>query len=338
MFLRSDPANLQLPSKLLSRQSAPVSEATRQTRTHLMNLFDQVGLHPRSDLGQNFLIDLNVLEYVVATAELTPRDVVLEVGAGTGGMTAFMAQHAGAVISVEVDTNMAAMAQSAIAGFENVTLIQGDALKNKNHFRPEVLEAIHQELAKDPERRLKLVANLPYSIATPVVSNLVASDLPWTRMVITIQLELAQRMVAGPGRSNYGALSVWLQSQCHVKLLKRLGPQVFWPRPQVNSAIVRLSPAPNKCGPIADRKFLQDFLRRLFVQRRKLMRGVIAGMYRKEISKERVDALLAEMDLGGNTRAETLPPYVLVQLGNRLHEIVGGSRATPDSSGGEEEE
>ena len=290
-----------------------------------MDLFDQIGLHPRSDLGQNFLIDLNILEFVVASAELSTDDVVLEIGSGTGGMTAFMAQQAAAVVSVEVDSNMAAMAKSAIAGFENVTLIQADALKNKNNFNPAVIDAVQTELAKDPNRGLKLVANLPYSIATPVVSNLVASELPWTRMVVTIQYELARRMVASPCKGNYGALSVWLQSQAYVKFLKRLGPQAFWPRPQVNSAVIRLIPAPNKTGPIADRRFLQDFLRRLFVQRRKLMRGVVVGMYRKQIAKKEIEAILEELELTGNTRAEELPPYALVKLANRLHAAIEGN-------------
>jgi len=321
-----------------------MSEATRQTRTHLMSLFERIGLHPRSDLGQNFLIDLNILEFIVKTAELSKNDVVLEVGAGTGGMTAFMAKEAAAVVSVEVDPNMAAMAREMTADFDNVTLINVDALKNKNRFRPEVIEVVQAELAKDPARRLKLVANLPYSIATPVVSNLVASDLPWERMVITIQLELAQRMTASPGRSSYGALSVWLQSQCHVKLVKRLGPQAFWPRPQVNSAVVRLVPAPGKSGPIADRKFFQDFLRRLFVQRRKMMRSVLVGMYRKELDKPQVDAILDELKFAPKARAEDLQPYELVKLSNRFYEALqasGGCQPPEaiedDSSEGEEE-
>lgn len=314
-----------------------MSEATRQTRTHLMGLFEKIGLHPRSDLGQNFLIDLNVLEYVVKNAELTDRDVVLEVGAGTGGMTAFMAKEAAAVVSVEFDRNMAAMAREATAGFPNVTLINADVLKNKNNFRPEVLDALRAELAKDPDPRLKLVANLPYNIATPVVSNLVASDLPWVRMVVTIQLELGQRMAAGPGRSNYGALSVWLQSQAYVKVLKRLPPSVFWPRPKVNSAIVKLTPAPNKAGVIADRRFFQDFLRRLFVQRRKMMRSVLVSMFRKELDKPEVDAILDELGHGPKDRAEELEPYKLVKLANRFYEAVrakGGDTAV----GREEEE
>ncbi|HEX6984474.1 MAG TPA: 16S rRNA (adenine(1518)-N(6)/adenine(1519)-N(6))-dimethyltransferase RsmA [Planctomycetaceae bacterium] len=317
-----------------------MSDAKRQTRTHLMGLFEKIGLHPRSDLGQNFLIDLNILEYVVKSAELSKRDVVLEVGAGTGGMTAFMAKEAAAVVSVEVDRNMAAMAREAVAGFDNVTLVNVDALKSKNRFRPEVVDALRAELAKRPDRRLKLVANLPYSIATPVVSNLVASDLPWERMVVTIQLELAQRMVAGPGKSNYGALSVWLQSQCHVKLLKRLPPAVFWPRPQVNSAIVQLVPAPNKAGGIADRPFFQDFLRRLFAHRRKFMRGVIVGMYRRQLDKPEIDAILDDLGFGLKARAEELEPYQLVKLANRLHAAVAekGSREPSAQSGDEEEE
>jgi 16S rRNA (adenine1518-N6/adenine1519-N6)-dimethyltransferase len=314
-----------------------MSEAKRQTRTHLMGLFEKIGLHPRSDLGQNFLIDLNILEFIVKTAELSKNDVVLEVGAGTGGMTAFMAKEAAAVVSVEVDPNMAAMAREMTADFDNVTLINVDALKNKNHFRPEVIDVVQAELSKDPGRRLKLVANLPYSIATPVVSNLVASDLPWDRMVITIQLELAQRMTASPGRSSYGALSVWLQSQCHVKLVKRLGPQAFWPRPQVNSAVVRLVPAPGKSGPIADRKFFQDFLRRLFVQRRKMMRSVLVGMYRKQIGKEIVDATLEELNLSPKSRAEDLQPYELVKLSNRLFESIQASGGRDPSKATDEE-
>ncbi len=304
-----------------------------------MGLFEKIGLHPRSDLGQNFLIDLNILEFVVQSAEISDRDVILEIGSGTGGMTAFMAKDAAAVITVEVDDNMAAMARESIAGFTNVTLINADALKNKNHFRPEVVDAIRAELAKDPSRRLKLIANLPYSIATPVVSNLVASGLPWERMVVTIQFELAQRMVAGPGRGTYGALSAWLQSQCHVKVIKRLGPQAFWPRPQVNSAIVRLVPAPGKSGVIADRKFFQDFLRRLFVQRRKMMRSVLTGMYRKQIDKAVVDAILAELEFGPKARAEELQPYELLKLANRLHAAIqaSGGRQPPETAEDENE-
>ena len=124
------------------------------------------------------------------------------------------------------------LARRMVEPFENVTLLRTDALKTKNRFHPEVLAAVDDALRVDPDRRLKLVANLPYNIATPVVSNLVATELPWSRMVVTIQYELGQRMQAKPSTSHYGSLAVWLQSQCQVKLLRKVGPTVFWPRPE----------------------------------------------------------------------------------------------------------
>ncbi len=297
-----------------------MNEALRQTQSHLRQLLSRYGINPRNNLGQNYLIDLNILDFIVDSAHLTDNDVVLEVGTGTGGMTAFMTAQAGHVISVELDKNMHRMASEQIGHIENLTLLQADALKNKNNFSPQVLELIEEQLAISPKRRLKLVANLPYAIATPVVSNLVATELPWERMVVTIQLELGLRMQAKPGKSTYGALSVWLQSQTFVKLLKKLPPSVFWPRPKVNSAVMQLVPNPQGKKQIADRPFFQDFLRRLFHQRRKLMRSVLVGMYRKQLPKSEIDQILQQMELEPNTRAEQLPPGTLVKLSNLIYE------------------
>jgi len=295
-----------------------MKHAVRQTRSYLMELFEQHGIHPRTDRGQNFLIDLNIVEFVVAEGQIGAEDVVLEIGAGTGGMTTFLAQSAAEVVSVEVDRNMYAMAQPAVEAFDNVTLLNCDALKNKNQLAPQVLEVIQQKLDEKPGRRLKLVANLPYNIATPVVSNLVATDLPWSRIVVTIQWELGLRMIAKPRSEHYGALSVWLQAQCAVKVLKRMRPNVFWPRPQVDSAIVRLSPRPDARAQIDDRHFFHDFLRRLFHQRRKYLRSVVVGMYRRQLSKATVDGILTDAGLAADARAEQLAPVVLVDLANRL--------------------
>lgn len=295
-----------------------MKDALRQTRSHLMELFEQHGFHPRTALGQNFLIDLNLIEYIVRQAELGPHDVVLEVGAGTGGMTAFLAQEAAAVVSVEFDANMYRLVQEATAGYENVTLLHTDALKNKNNFAPEVLDAVAASLAESPDRRLKLVSNLPYNIATPVVSNLVASDLPWERMVVTIQWELAVRMAARRSTGDYSALSVWLQSQCDVEILKKLPPTVFWPRPKVESAIVLLVPRPEGRATIRNRRFFQDFVRRIFQKRRKLARSVLVGMYRKQLTKPEVDAILEQMGLSEHARAEEMDVPELVELANRF--------------------
>ena len=302
-----------------------MKQAARQTRTHIGELLARHGVNPRHDLGQNFLIDLNLVEFLVGQAELESDDVVLEVGSGTGGLTAFLAERAGAVIAVEVDPRMQQLTAEAVDGFSNVTIVGGDVLKNKNHFSQPVLEALDAAVA-DSSKRLKLVANLPYCVATPVISNLVASDYVWERMVVTIQLELAERMVAKEGTSNYGGLSVWLGSQCRIEFLKRLPADVFWPRPKVESAMIRIDPDAGRRQAIRDRTFLHEFLRGVFQQRRKLLRNVLVSYYRNELDRTQIDGVLKSQNLGERARAEELSPPVLVNLANALLEIIQQTR------------
>jgi 16S rRNA (adenine1518-N6/adenine1519-N6)-dimethyltransferase len=309
-----------------------MKEVQRQTRSYLMALFNGQGINPRTDLGQNFLIDVNLIEYVVRHAELGPADVALEVGSGTGGMTAFLAAEAGKVISIEIDPNMYRLASIATEGLNNVTLLNKDILKNKNNLDPEIVDLIRQQVADLPNGRLKLVANLPYSVATPVISNLMASDLPWKRMVVTIQWELGLKMAAEPGDSNYGALSVWLQSQSSVRILKKLGPKVFWPRPRVDSAIVSVWRDDKLASRIDDRAFFLDFVRKLFHHRRKLLRSVLIGMFRKQLEKADVDRLLTELDMAGDLRAEQMEVAELIRLSNRFVQALGSSREILDET------
>lgn len=301
-----------------------MKDAERQTRSHLLQLFAEHGFHPRGDLGQNFLIDLNLLDYIAEQGELGPEDVVLEAGTGTGSLTARLAARAGAVVSVELDANMHALACEALAETGNVTLLNGDVLKSKNTLSPEVLQAVREKLGEGSQRQLKLVANLPYNVATPVVSNLVATDLPWTRMIVTIQQEIAWRMTARPGGSHYGALSAWLQAQCRLKILRKLKPTVFWPRPQVDSAVVRIVPDAEAAAHIRDRDFYREFLRGIFSQRRKRLAGVLKGMYRKTLNKGEIHAILQERQLEETVRAEQLEAATLVELANRLQRAVNG--------------
>ena len=294
-----------------------MNEPQRQTRTHLIHLFQELGLHPRGDLGQNFLIDLNLLELIVFEARLGPDDVILEIGAGTGSLTAYLSAAA-AVVSVEYDSNLFPLACRAVAERSNVTLLHTDALKSKNQIAPVVMEAVRRELAVDPKRRLKLVANLPYSIGTPVISNLIASDLPWEVMVVTIQFELAERMLAKPRTPEYSALSVFLQSQCRLKMIRKLPPSVFWPKPTIDSGIVRIDPNIEARSKIINRGEFQIFLRDVFTQRRKLLRGVVANLFKAHLSKQDVNDVLESMKFPPDTRAEELEVGQLVELSNRL--------------------
>lgn len=300
----------------------------RPTRSNLVKTLESRGFRPRHDLGQNFLIDLNLLELVVASAELGPSDVVLEVGAGTGGMTALLAAAAGRVVSVEIDPRVYGLARQSTAHFDNLRLLNCDVLQGKNHLRPEVLSAVQTALSEIPESRLKLVANLPYCVATPVISNLFTESLPLARMVVTIQYELGERMQASPRSSAYSALSVWLQSQARVEILRKLGPTVFWPRPKVDSAIVLIEPDPIRKAALGDATYFHDFIRRLFLQRRKTLRPVLIGMLGDTLGKAGVDELLAGFGFPDSTRAEELTPEDLIRL-SRAAESVCSKPSTP---------
>jgi 16S rRNA (adenine1518-N6/adenine1519-N6)-dimethyltransferase len=278
----------------------------RQTQSYLRNLFQQRGLKPKNKLGQNFLIDLNLLELLLRSAELAREDLVLEVGSGTGGLTARLADLARAVLSIELDTDFFALVKETVAGRDNVRLMNVDILRNKNELNPGVLEAI-SELRQQPGcSRLKLVANLPYSVATPVIANFLLSDVDFERMVVTVQWEIAERLMARPGTKDYGALAVLVQSVADVELVRRLSPAVFWPRPQVGSAIVIIRPNASKRAHVGDVQRFRSFLRDLYVHRRKNLRGGLVGLPNDRWSKEEVDRKLEELGISGTVRAEEL--------------------------------
>ena len=191
-----------------------------QTLTYLKHRFEEVGLRLNSWHGQNFLIDLNLQRVIAESAELSPDDVVLEVGTGMGSLTAQMAPQVAHVVTVEIDPRLYQLASEELIDFTNITMLQTDALSGKHTIDLAVLTAVQEQLAAAPNRRFKLVANLPYSIATPLVSNLLALDRPPDMMTITIQKELADRLVALPSTKDYGPLSLWVQSQCRVEIMR----------------------------------------------------------------------------------------------------------------------
>jgi 16S rRNA (adenine1518-N6/adenine1519-N6)-dimethyltransferase len=280
----------------------------RQTQSYLRTLFARRGIAPRHRLGQNFLIDLNIHDLIVEQAGVGPRDVVLEVGPGAGALTSLMASRGASVIAVEVDPNMAALAREAVVGLTaaDVRVLNVDALANKNTLNPEVLAAVRAALDAGPDRRLKLVANLPYNVATPIITNLlVHPDLCPALMVVTIQRELAERMIAAPGTPDYGSLAILVQALADVSIVRNLPPTVFWPRPKVDSAVVAIRPDPVRRADL-DVSWFHKIVRKIFLQRRKNLRGVLSRMWEGRWTKADVDAWLGPIGIDGDLRAEAL--------------------------------
>ncbi len=286
--------------------SQPELPSPRQTLSYIRHLLQSRGIQPKNKLGQNFLVDLNLLDLIIQTADLSKDDAVLEVGTGTGSLTARLSDRAGAVVSVEVSADFHRLASGMLAGRPNLTLLHADVLERKNEINPDVLAAWDEAANKAGCSRRKLVANLPYAVATPVIGNLLVLDLAIERMVVMIQWELAERMIAAPSTKDYGALSVLVQSLTDVHIVRRLGPQVFWPMPKVDSAIVLIQPNAEKRKRIPDSKCFRAFLRDLYTHRRKNLRQALAGWPTGRKDKKEVDAKLAELGIDGSIRAETL--------------------------------
>lgn len=301
----------------------------RQTLSYLRNLFESRGIAPKRQLGQNFLIDLNLHDLIARTAEIVPTDVILEVGPGAGALTTLMAQQASAVVAVDLDPAMASLTRAATSGYPNVRVLNLDALSGKHVLNPEMLDTVRSGLAVAPDRRLKLVANLPYNVATPLISNLLLHpEFCPVRMVVTIQREVAERLSAAPGTSPYSGLSVVVQALADVEIVRILSPKVFWPRPKVDSAIVKIDPNPEKRAAIPDLAWFHQVVRRIFLYRRKNLRGVLFAEWkdRWKGGKPEVDAMLTDLGLtteAGQIRAEAMNVEEFLALAESLAEHVG---------------
>ncbi|MGI9515417.1 MAG: 16S rRNA (adenine(1518)-N(6)/adenine(1519)-N(6))-dimethyltransferase RsmA [Pirellulaceae bacterium] len=286
----------------------------KQTISYLTRRFAEVGLEPNRRHGQNFLIDYNLIELLARSAELTKQDIVLEVGTGTGALTALLAPQVGQVVTVEIDGHLIQIASEELESFENIRMLHQDALKSKNRIDAGVLEAVREAMSAIPDSRLKLAANLPYNIATPLISNLLRWEIVPDTMTVTIQKELADRILASPGTKDYGALSVWVQSICDVSLVRVLPPSVFWPRPKVDSAILHIEHRPERRAALPDVEFFHGFVRSMFFHRRKFLRSVAISAFKDELTKPQVDEVLTQAGLGPTARTEELSVVQMQEL------------------------
>jgi len=316
-------AESDIPSEFHPRpgQAGPA----RQTTAYLKKLFAQVGFTIDARRGQNFLVDLNLLDVLERAAGITPSDVVLEVGTGTGALTERLARAAGRVVTCEIDPRLAQLARERLLTVDDiggdlvrrVELVEGDVLESKHRFAPAVLAAIAEACSQQAGGRFRLVANLPYCVATPIISNLLATPRPFDTATVTVQREMGERMTATAGTHAYNALSVWVGAQCRGEVVRVLPPSVFWPRPKIESAIVHLELEPARRALIQDLGRFHDFVRDIFCHRRKLLRGVLvrmAGGKQNVDSRDTVASVYETMGFDESVRAEEIAPDTFVKL------------------------
>jgi 16S rRNA (adenine1518-N6/adenine1519-N6)-dimethyltransferase len=291
-------------------------------------LFARHGITPKHRFGQNFLIDLNIHDLIVKTAGLGPDDVVLEIGPGAGALTVLMASTGAAIVAVDIDPGMVELTAEATAGMPNVRVLHADTLQGKNSLNPLVLDSVRAGLAIAPSsKRFKLVANLPYNVATPVLGNLlVHPELCPKKIVATIQLELAERVRAEPATEAYGALSVLIRALADIELVRVLPPSVFWPRPAVESAVIAITPNAEKRNAVGDVAWFHSVVRRVFLHRRKNLRRVLHGLWRDQLSKPDVDVLLERIGLTGLVRAEAMNVEEFLALTRQLQAFLGADK------------
>ena len=245
-----------------------------QTKTKIQQLLASAGVEPNKRLGQNFLIDLNLLELLLKSAHITRNDVVLEVGTGTGSLTTALAKQAGKVIAVEFDKNLARITADQLVSVDNVEIINTDVLENKNTIDHKVIEAL-EATCNDFYGKLLLVANLPYSVASPVMMNLIFGPVVADSMIVTVQKEVAERMVAEPGHDNYGILSIFMAATGRVKMIRKLSPKVFWPQPQVESAMIRFDRDKKKIARMYSVEIFKEVVNLFMAHRRKMIKACV---------------------------------------------------------------
>lgn len=294
-----------------------MTEASRQTISYLSKRLSDVGIEPNHRYGQNFLVDMNMLDFIAHQAEIKPDDVVLEVGAGTGSLTSRLAAQAWHVVSVEIDTRMHQIASEELARFSNVSLLRLDALSSKHEIDSQVAEAVGEYLAGGV-RRLLLVANLPYHVATPLLTNLLVWKHVPQSMTVTIQKEVGERLFASPSTPDYGALSVFVQALCDGQVLRVLPPSVFWPKPKIDSAVVRIVPNPEKRRRVGDVLAFQEFIRSAFAHRRKMLRGVLSSSLQAGVKKDQLDSAFSQIGIAPTARAEEVEVLQWIELFHAL--------------------
>ena len=262
--------------------------------------------------GQNFLIDTHVLEKIISAAEITKEDFVLEIGPGIGTMTQYLAEAAREVTAVEIDKSLIPILEDTLKDWDNVTVINEDILKTD--IRRLVLE-------KNGGRPIKVVANLPYYITTPIIMGLFENHVPIDSITIMVQKEVADRMQVGPGTKDYGALSLAVQYYAKPSIVANVPPNCFMPRPKVGSAVIKLERYENAPVDAKDEKLMFRIIRASFNQRRKTLVNGLKNSQELDYSKEEIEKAMENCHIELNVRGEALTLEQFAALANAFYEL-----------------
>ncbi|MDE7285026.1 MAG: 16S rRNA (adenine(1518)-N(6)/adenine(1519)-N(6))-dimethyltransferase RsmA [Lachnospiraceae bacterium] len=263
----------------------------------------------RKKFGQNFLIDGNILEKIVEAAQITDTDCVLEIGPGIGTMTQYLAERARTVVAVEIDTNLIPILTDTLSSFNNVKIINDDILK------VDINSIVEEQNGGNP---IKIVANLPYYITTPIIMSLLEKHINLQSITVMVQKEVADRMQAGPGTKDYGALSLAVQYYTKPEIITKVPASCFMPRPNVDSTVIKLTRHEQAPVEAIDDEYLFAVIRASFNQRRKTLINGLSNAGNLGISKERATAVLEQMGLSSQIRGESLTLEQFTELSNCL--------------------
>lgn len=277
--------------------------------SNTIEVLKKYGFRFQKRYGQNFLIDSHILEKIIEAAEITKEDMVLEIGPGIGTMTQYLAEHAREVVAVEIDKTLIPILEDTLSAYDNVTVINEDILKVD-------IEALARE--KNGNRPIKVVANLPYYITTPIIMGLFESHTPLASITIMVQKEVADRMQAGPGTKDYGALSLAVQYYAKPEIMMNVSPSCFIPKPNVGSAVIRLTRYEQNPVQVKDEDFLFSLIRAAFGQRRKTLVNSLTNASFLSVSKEEILRALSEMGISETVRGEALTLEEFAKLSNLL--------------------
>ncbi len=283
--------------------------ATLGIPENTIRILQKFDFHFQKKFGQNFLIDPHVLERIIAAADITQEDFVLEIGPGIGTMTQYLCEHARAVMAVEIDRNLIPILEETLHAYDNVMIVNEDILKL------DILEIAEKHNGGKP---IKVVANLPYYITTPIIMGLFESHVPLESVTVMVQKEVADRMQAGPGTKEYGALSLAVQYYSSAEIVANVPPNCFMPRPKVGSAVIRLTCHKEPPVLVREEAFLFRVIRASFNQRRKTLQNGLGNDASLPVSKEQAAAAIKALGLPSTVRGETLTLEQFAALADRL--------------------